>query len=168
MTTATPTTKCPGCGLVLAQAPGPVHAYLGASAECWALYGTVLAREYGEPAYFGVHQLTADTYAVQHPGEPERRTIQSLALHLITLGMFVEGRAQPADGSKLHKRLVGAGPYEWLEPPSTEGRLTIREVADAHDPVEHEERVMEWARDVWDAWSPHHDFVRGWEREALG
>jgi len=50
----------------------------------------VLAREYSEPAYFGVHQLTVDTYAVQHPGVAERRSIQSVALHLITLSLMVE------------------------------------------------------------------------------
>jgi hypothetical protein len=42
------------------------------------VYGEMLAREYGDPAYFRVHQLTVDTYAVQHPGPRERRAIQSV------------------------------------------------------------------------------------------
>ena len=48
------------------------HPYIGASAECWALYGELLAREFQSPAYFRVHQLTVDSYAEQHPGSPER------------------------------------------------------------------------------------------------
>ena len=33
------------------------------------VYGEVLAREYSDPSYVSLHRLTADTYAVQHPGE---------------------------------------------------------------------------------------------------
>ena len=47
---------------------GPTHPYYGCSPACWARYGEVLAREFQDPAYFGLHQLTVDAYAVQHPG----------------------------------------------------------------------------------------------------
>ena len=97
---------CPGCGLVLPALEEPAHPYLGASPACWAVYCDVLAREYGDPAYFRVHQFTVDTYAVQHPGMPERRSIQSVALHLIALCLVLEGEAKPSDGSKLHRRLA--------------------------------------------------------------
>ena len=73
--------ECPGCGLALPARPdAPKHPYVGASAECWAVYGEVLAREYEDPAYFRVHQLTVDAYAVQHPGAPERRSISNPSL----------------------------------------------------------------------------------------
>jgi hypothetical protein len=78
------TSPCPGCGVVLPAHDGPTHRYLGASAACWALYGRVMAREFNNPAYSAIHQMSTDTYAVQHPGVPERRTIQSAALHLMT------------------------------------------------------------------------------------
>ena len=58
-------------------------------ARCWALYGELLAREYSNQDY---------TYAVQHPGAPDRRTIQSLALHLITLCLALEEGLDPPEG----------------------------------------------------------------------
>jgi hypothetical protein len=71
------TSPCPGCRLVLSDHDGPTHPYIGASPACWALYGWLIAREFNNPPYFSVHQMSTDTYAVQHPGVPERRTIQS-------------------------------------------------------------------------------------------
>src|SRR5689334_17173258 len=77
------TSACPGCGLVLAEHDGPTHAYIGASPACWAKYGELLVREFGELRNPEVHRLSVDTYAVQHPGVPERRSIQSVAVHLM-------------------------------------------------------------------------------------
>lgn len=56
--------KCMGCGGVFAEIQGPTHRYLESSPGCWAAYGEVLAREYSDPAYFQVHRLTVDAYAV--------------------------------------------------------------------------------------------------------
>lgn len=160
---------CAGCGLRLPHRPdAPAHPYIGASAECWALYGELLAREYQHPDYFRVHQLSVDTYAVQHPGRPERRTIQSVGLHLTTLCLFVEGGADPSRGPLLHKRLAGRTDLHWLEPPIPNGRLTVADVLPAPDANEHERAVRAWARDVWDAWSAHHQTVRGWIEGGLG
>ena len=79
MMAPTDQSRCQGCGLVLPVRTGPTHPYIGACPACWALFGDVLAREYGDPAYFRPHQVTVDTYAVQHPGTPERRSIQARA-----------------------------------------------------------------------------------------
>ena len=73
---------CAGCGALVPVTDGPTHPYIGASPGCWAIYGEVLAREYGEYAYPPVHRLTVDAYAAQHPGVPSRRSIQSVAIHL--------------------------------------------------------------------------------------
>jgi hypothetical protein len=153
---------CPGCGLVLPERESLTHRYIGASPACWALYGAVLARELGDPAYARLHQLTVDAYAVQHPGVPERRSIQSVALHLITLCLVVEDGADPRSGPRLHKRLAGRSSFEWLEPPSPNGRLTVADVLPAETPAEHERLVEAWARDVWAGWAPHHATVRSW------
>ena len=75
----------------MAVVDGPTHRYIGASAGCWALYGEVLAREYGDYAlYVPVHRLTVDAYAAQHPGEASRRAVQSVAVHLIRLHFRLE------------------------------------------------------------------------------
>jgi uncharacterized protein DUF5946 len=55
-----------------------MHPYIGAAAACWALFGELSARRSEEPA--SIARLATDTYAVQHPGVPERRAIQSVGL----------------------------------------------------------------------------------------
>ncbi len=49
---------CPGCGALLPAEAGPTHPYIRAWPACWARYGEVLAREFGDPDYFRLHQLT--------------------------------------------------------------------------------------------------------------
>jgi len=80
----------PGCGGIFPDTDGPTHLYLGSSPGCWAVYSDVLAKEYGEYRYPEVHRLTVDAYAVQHPGTPSRRSIQSVAVHLISLYLMFE------------------------------------------------------------------------------
>ena len=87
---------CPDCKVVLPRADGTPHAYLGASPSCWAAYGELLAKEYSDPAYMHVHRMTVDAYCAQHPGVPERRTIQSINVHLASLYVTVE-KALPGD-----------------------------------------------------------------------
>lgn len=161
------TNVCPGCRAVLSREGGPTHPYYGCSPECWARYGEVLAREYHDPRYFATRQLTVDAYAVQHPGVPERRTIQSVAIHLMTLAMILDGRLDPRDGPTLHKRMVSRPAFHWLEPPSMEGRMTVVDVLPASTPPEHERLVCAWAEDVWLAWSPHHGVVHRWLEQSL-
>jgi hypothetical protein len=168
MSAESETTVCAGCGLVAPRQEGPTHPYVKSSPACWALYGSVLAREYENPDYWPLHQVTVDGYAVQHPGVPERRSIQSVALHLITLCLVLEDGADPQAGPWLHKRLAGRSSFHWLEPPSPNGTLTIADVASATSSGKHLRIVEEWARDVWDAWRAHHCTVRHWIARELG
>lgn len=161
------TEACPGCSAALPPEDGPTHPYIGASAACWARFGEVSAREYENLAAFGVHQLTVDVYAVQHPGVPERRSIQSVALHLMTLSMVIEDGMDPGHGVSMHKRMVERGGFAWLDPPAMEGRMTVLDVLATAGPVDHERAVRVWAGDVWEAWSAHHETVRGWVRQSL-
>ena len=165
--TSSEMSRCQGCGLLLPTPVGPTHAYIGASPACWALYGEVLAREYGDPDSFRLHQVTVDTYAVQHPGVPERRSIQSVAVHLITLCLVLEEGVDPAAGRALHKRLAARASFHWLAPPSPNGHITVADVLEARTPAEHECTVEAWARDVWAAWEPHHATVRRWIERFL-
>lgn len=71
----TETVSCIGCGAAVPSTDGPTHAYIGASPGCWACYGQVLTKEYSDYRFAPVHRLTVDTYAVQHPGKPERRAM---------------------------------------------------------------------------------------------
>ena len=150
---------CPGCGLELPAAAGPAHPYIGASPECWALYGRALERAYSDPREREVLQLVVDAYACQHPGEPGRRSAQSVGIHLMTLCLFVEQGAEPREGSKLHGRMVERPELTWLEPPRDRGSVTVAAMIGTAD---YHAAAWEWARAVWSAWSAHHETVRGW------
>jgi hypothetical protein len=154
--------RCPDCGIQLPAQTIPRHPYLGASASCWALYTEVLAREYSEPLLMkSVHRLTVDAYCAQHPGKAERRTIQSVWVHLGGLYLTLE-RGLAHDFAR---RIIGAMTREasalaWLIPPPKLGDCTVVRVAKAQSNAEHEEAVRLWALDVWGAWKPHHSAVR--------
>ena len=137
-----------------------MHRYMLSSPGCWALYGEVLAREYGDLRYMAAHRLTVDAYAVQHPGEPCSQAIQSVAIHLISLHLIFERDHVHAKATRALARLT-EGVYEWLTPPA-QFEMTIANVSRADSPEEHRSRIEEWARANWQAWSPHHDQIRTW------
>src|SRR5207247_1652816 len=123
----------------------------------------VLAREYGEYRYPPIHRLTVDTYSVQHPGTPSRQSIQSVAVHLVSLYLvlgcgFSSEKATEGIRRALHQR----NQFVWLEPPSSPGDLTLLDVRSAVDFAQHEAMVKRWAESVWQAWSPHHETVQRW------
>jgi hypothetical protein len=148
---------------VLPDSAGPRHPYIGASASCWALYGELLVREYGELRYPRVHRLTVDAYAVQHPGGDDRRAVQSVAVHLASLLLVLEGGVPPERATAEIRALLRRAPgFERLEPPSPNGTVTVLDVLAADGAVEHERAVERWAREVWRAWSRHHATVMRW------
>ncbi len=159
---------CTGCGAEVPDLEGPGHAYLGTVPGCWALAGQVFAREYSDAAYAKVHGLTVDAYAAQHQGEPERRTVQSLCVHLVGLHLAID-HAMPLDATRLAKaRLLELQPeFEWLVLPETPDWMTITDVITAGSAIQHNETVSAWARSVWAAWSPHHEIVGRWARPLL-
>jgi hypothetical protein len=158
---------CPGCELSLPILDGPTHPYIGASPSCWALFGQVMAREYGQPAYMKVHQLTVDAYAVQHPGRAEPRSVRSVWGHLASLYLQVE-QDVPTDRAKQVIPLVTSqsDSLGWIEPPAPCREMTIADVLAATSPAEHCSTVEQWARTVWNCWSSHHQRIAAIAGEA--
>lgn len=155
--------ECPGCGLVLPEFDGPTHDYLGASAACWKLYGRLLADEYGRFGMPPEHKFTVDAYAVQHPGEDERRTRQSVAAHLIRLCLMLERDRDVAFSTRLMSRATGgAFQFPWFAMATPLGSVTVRDVLGAGDAREHRARVRGWAEDLWGAYGEHQELVRRW------
>jgi hypothetical protein len=146
---------------VLPDVEGPTHPYIGASAACWARYGELLAREFGELRGPAIHRLSVDAYAMQHPGQPERRSIRSVAVHLMGLCLVLERGWKLEDATRRLGGLVERARPHWLDPPVPNGSLTVEHPL-AGPPAEHADRVREWAEDVWLAWSPHHAQVNAW------
>ena len=158
---------CPGCGALVPEVEGPTHRYIGASSGCWAAFGEVSEKEYGDFRYARVHGLTVDAYCAQHPGEPSPQSVRSVAVHLVGLHLQMERDLRPEELYALHKRVSSVAKERreeiyWLDPPASLGERTLLYVLDASGPNEHAERVREWASSVWEAWSPHHETVRRW------
>ena len=154
---------CPGCGAVLPEHDGPRHAYMGVSAACWELYQRLAHPSSARADDTRLRRLVRDAYAAQHPGVPQRRSVQSVAVHLIDLCLLLEcdGRVRrpaPVLGRMPPRRALD---LHWLEPPAVRGTLTVGDL----QPDEGDERaasIEAWARDVWAAWEPHHATVHRW------
>lgn len=155
---------CPGCGLALKEssALAPKHEYLGASSSCWALYNELHAKQYKG---FGAltHIRVIDAYAVQHPGVPERRAIQSVNAHLVALYLQLEKNFDGARvNTALQRVLKFANEFVWLEPPTPNGTLTIAEVLKAETPAQQANAIETYAREIWRAWQAHRATVLKW------
>jgi hypothetical protein len=162
---------CIGCGALVPDIDGPTFPYPGAASPgCWAVFGEVMAKEYGEFSYPPFHRLSVDAYALQHPGRPMPQTIQSVTVHLISMCCVLErGYDFPRAAAMMRRAIEGhKGEFQWLEPPPYLGEITVLDVASAGDVTDHLERVEAWAHCVWDAWSSHHATIRAWVDRLQG
>lgn len=147
----------------MSEIEGPVHRYMASSPGCWATYGEILVREYSNPSYFGLHRLTVDAYALQHPDVPSEQTIQSIALHLCSLYTIFECAFEMSAATNLMKRMSKhKAKFSWLEPPEILGSITVRRVWESEGSDAHLNEVEEWAKSTWLAWEKHHSQVRTW------
>jgi hypothetical protein len=155
-------TKCPGCGVELPSIDGPVHRYMESSAACWNRYGELLAREYQAPDYMMAHRLSVDAYAVQHPGTLSPQSVQSVAVHLISLFAVLNLGYSHRDATNLIKRCANQGTFEWLDPPRGVATLNVLHPLQATSATAHIAAVKEWATYAWQSWSQHHQQIRTW------
>jgi len=153
---------CSGCGVELPAHDGPVHRYLESSPAWWAKYGELLAREYQNPEFMAAHRLTVDSCAVQHPGRPSPQSIQSVAVHPISLHAVLELGMDPHRASELIRDCVNRGGFVWIEPPVPPARLTVTYPLAASSADSHVNAVREWALAAWQSWHAHHEQVRAW------
>ena len=154
--------RCYGCGAWVKVLDGATHPYIGASPGCWHDYGLVLAKEYEAKKYFENHRLTVDAYAIQHPGVPERRSIQSVNVHLISLALIFEHHCALDDATKRMGQMIEKyqNQFEWLEPPTFQYQITVQDVLKCKAPEDHCQKVREWALHTWSAWDVHHPKIR--------
>jgi len=153
-------TVCPGCGLKMpANKNSAYRSYYRTNAECWDLYTEVLGTEYSNAVLFGqVHQLTVDTYAVQHAGEPHPD--KSVDVHLCGLYLgLVKGIRSPYIPPLLQRLATEIDAWPHYEPPTDTGPLTVFDVAFSDSTEDHIRTVRDWAQAVWGSWSDHHDLV---------
>ena len=125
--------RCMWCGDRHGLTEGPVHDYIESTPGCWDAYSKVLATEFAE--WFELsetNRLTVDTYAVQHPGRPGRKAIQSVNGHLVSLFLVLKMNYSGARAAQRLKVLwrkssnwCGWSPQSWK----------FRSVSDASCPL---------------------------------
>lgn len=162
-------TVCPGCGLRMPvrNVTTTSRGYYNVSNECWDLYTEVLETEYSNAFLFGqVHQLTVDSYAVQHAGKPHPD--KSLDVHLFGLYLSLEkGIRSPYIPPLLQRLVAGIEVWPHYEPPTQRAAITVFDVAFCDTTEDHIRVVKDWARAVWDSWSQHHAEVARLVSESL-
>ena len=151
--------QCYGCGALVEAKEGQPHEYIGATRGCWDLYCQILEKQYGEYNYPQfTHRLTVDTYAIQHPGQPARKAIQSVNVHLVSLYLIFERGLNGQEATKKMGEILSKEPnFNWLEPPTPNGQLTVIDVLTSTSQEEHGKKVKEWAEDVWNCWYSKHE-----------
>lgn len=119
----------------------------------------LLAREFADPEYFAVHQLTVAAYRLEHPGDSSDHT---LALLLDALCAAVD---RGLDGPALRRHVAWASSRLRDQPPGPVPRpagravLRVTDVARARDAAEHCALVRRWAAEVREVWRPVADAV---------
>lgn len=152
---------CPGCALALP--PSTTSSYDGyyhVSAECWSVYTEVLAADFSNVVLFSqAHQLTVDTYAVQHAGGGHNP--KSICVHLVGLHLQIEEGLPGPMASRCIQRFASRRSTAWprFSLPHERSSLTVGDVARASDAEEHVATVRLWAHDVWESWSHAHDDI---------
>ena len=157
--------RCLGCGALVPDIDGPTHEYMLSAPGCWATFNEVAVQQY-EIASFDLRRMAVDAYAVQHPGTTDRRAVQSVAVHLISLYFVLERGLTPTEATdKMRDALTDKSRFVWLQPPQSMGDITVVDVVNVIDPIEHEAMVKRWAHSAWEVWRAHHEQIRNWASE---
>lgn len=137
--------------------------------SCQSVFDEVLAREQSDFRYAKRHRLMVDTYALQHP-EAYMQSGKSFVAHLTGVCAALERDDAPATNRAVQQWLNGPRIIKRpSDPPMLQrGALTITYLRGATTPEDHLQRVLEWARSTWQAWSAHHDLARQWIEVATG
>ena len=154
--------RCDGCGAPVRAGDGPTHAYIDSAPGCWERYCSLeewKGRLTGEGS-IGIVQDLVDSFAVQHATSADRRNVQSVAVHLMSL---CSGLERGATGRQRRARTglwVGRD-YPVLEPRPAGYPITISDVA-AAPAATRPSTIERLAQTSWSAWAAHHDTVRSW------
>jgi hypothetical protein len=141
---------CEDCGARVAEG----------KAGCLKVFEEILAREFSDYRYGKIHRLTVDCYSLQHP-DAYMVSGKSFGAHLTGMCAAIEYE-DAANVNRTMQKWLSTNPQVDKPPtiPAHRGVLTILYIHSASDTDEHIKRVREWARDIWDAWSEHHELAR--------
>ncbi|HEY7984389.1 MAG TPA: DUF5946 family protein [Ktedonobacterales bacterium] len=158
---------CPGCGLRLVADPSAIPSPYHASAECWRLYGELVAYTVTRGRDAFIHQHVVDAYGAQHVG-PRSRPI-GVAFALLGLYYACERGYSGRQVQHMHM-LLARRSKTWppFSPPPNVGPLTVADALAAEPGAARDTAVRAWARAVWDAWGAEHERVRALADTVMG
>jgi len=139
---------------------------INGTAGCRALFEDLVARDFSDYRFFGVHRFMVDAYALQHPDE-YCASAKSLMAHLGGLRCAMEHGGEQIVYQTLQKSLNGRLSLKKPGLPRARGELTIEHLRGISDPDAYKQAIAQWGRCVWAAYSGLHDFGREWLRRAL-
>lgn len=157
--------ECMWCKGKFPHSSSSTHEYIESTSGCWDAFNGILEKEYSNQQLFQfTNRLTVDTYAVQHPGKPSRKAIQSVIGHLVSLYYVFEKDFSHIEATKeLSKFVDKKHPLKWLDPPLFSATLKVSDVLLAKSSEEHIQLVRQWAFSVWVVWKEKHfDTILGW------
>lgn len=158
---------CPSCGGLFALNDGPTHAYLSASAGCWAAFNESMALHYSDIAYWPAHQVLTDAYALQHSHGKNTRAQRSASLHLIALYAQCE-LGFPNELVVDLRRAVAAERVQLNFEDWPIATVSIRDVDVAEGPQRHVDSAHDFGRRVCRDWQAHHPAAQAFCRKHLG
>lgn len=106
--------------------------------------------------------LLIDAYAAQHPGTPSPQSIQSVAVHLLSLYSFFERGTDAGYALQVRQRALREqfGPkhsrFEWLDPPDLHGAITVADIVQQPDAESRTRMAAGYVESVWRLWSEAH------------
>jgi uncharacterized protein DUF5946 len=105
--------------------------------------------------------MNVDSYSLQHP-DHYCVSAKSLIAHLCGLCCAMEFPYNPELLIDLRSSLDGK--IETVKPalPQFRGGRTVEHVMQTTSHAAHIKAAKEWAVSVWEAYTPLHDFARGW------
>ncbi|HSH05665.1 MAG TPA: DUF5946 family protein [Anaerolineae bacterium] len=156
-----PPQPCPGCQSLLPPIDGFSHRYIGASPACWALYANLLHAQTPPLAPHPLNNLLVDAYATQHPGTPSPQSIQSVAVHLLTLYGVLQQNIAPHNALWLRKKAIkdknrSRQTFSWLAPPDFTNTISIATITQAPSPHARTQLVSQYVHQILDLWLHHH------------
>lgn len=157
---------CPGCGFG-GESDGPAHAYMSFSAACWARYGEILAREFGQRNYWPAHRVLTDACCGQHSVGGDRRARQSLHIHLAALMLHFDDDATDKTIVKFLRDASKLKTFSPLSIPPENHMVSIAQVHSAKSAQEHCAAARLYGQDVLDAWKIHHPVFRALIKKVM-
>jgi hypothetical protein len=150
---------CPGCGVGLPDRGLEPDRKFNASGECRDLFNELsyYTLAHGDPRF--LHQHAIDAYEAQHLRESGPTITGAFSLGGLCLAL--ERGCSGRQVQKMHMRMANRS-KDWprFPAPTTVGALTVADVVAAEPGIERDQRIVDWCRSVWEAWSAEQPRVR--------